>query len=61
MNSFLKANKLTLNASKTHYIVFHRSIRNLSSVDSELMIDGVRIDTVSATKFLGVVESPSPW
>ena len=41
VNSRLKVNKLTLNSSKTHYIVFHRSRRKVSSMDTELMIEGV--------------------
>ena len=50
------ANKLTLNASKTHYVIFARSRRVLDSVrDSGLRVGSVAIDRHVKSMFLGVL------
>ena len=50
---WLNANKLTLNVSKTHYMIF-RSHRNKPLRSKELCINGTSIEFVEQTKFLGV-------
>ena len=51
---WLRANKLSLNLKKTHFILFRRK-RSKTLIDKDLIIDGVKIDMVEKTKFLGVV------
>ena len=46
----LKANKLSINVSKTHYMVFHRSRRKLDKED--IILDNTIIKQVNFTKFL---------
>ena len=43
------ANKLSINVSKTHYMVFHRSRRKL------VLLDNTIIKQVTFTKFLGII------
>jgi hypothetical protein len=58
---WLNANKLSLNVKKTHYMIFRS--RRCNFVNNEnLFINGVRIDMVDHTKFLGVtVDSVLSW
>lgn len=51
--TWLNANKLSLNVSKTNYMVFKSKSRNISH-DHELIINGTILEQVSNTKFLGV-------
>ena len=50
---WLKVNKLSLNVSKTHYIVFTRKSNTVTSVD--IRIENQAINEVNKTKFLGVI------
>ena len=50
---WLKLNKLSLNLSKTHFVLFRRK-RNMVRLNEELIIDNVKINKVDNTKFLGV-------
>ena len=50
---WLEVNKLSLNISKTHYIIFTRQKAHAS--DISINVKNVAIDRVSHTKFLGVV------
>ena len=50
---WLKANKLTINLRKTHYMVFHRSRRKFGKVN--LTLNGTKIALVSHTKFLEII------
>ena len=50
---WLKVNRLSLNAKKTHYMVF-TNVKNIRP-RSELKIEGESIAEVSKTKFLGVM------
>ena len=54
VTEWLRANKLSLNLKKTHFIIFRRP-RTKVKLDSELIIDGVKINSVCNTKFLGVM------
>ena len=51
---WLKVNKLSLNITKTNFIIFHSRQRYIAS-DIHLQIDGMLIEKVLATKFLGVM------
>ena len=50
---WLKVNKLSLNVSKTHYIVFTRKLKSATSLN--IGIDDKIINEVNKTKFLGVI------
>ena len=50
---WLKANKLSLNAKKTHYMIF--KCKRKLKYQISLNIDGESIDKVDKTKFLGVI------
>lgn len=54
VTEWLKANKLSLNLNKTHFIIF-RKPRSKIKLNTELIIDGVKIDCTRNTKFLGVM------
>ena len=51
--NWLLANKLTLNVSKTHFMVFHRAKHKNYKINIE--INKVVIEQVKHTKFLGVI------
>lgn len=51
---WLSINKLSLNLTKTHYIVSKQPKRKLV-IDTELIINSIKIDSVTKTKFLGVI------
>ena len=53
LTDWLKANKLSINVSKTHYMVFHRSRRKLDKED--ILLDNTIIKQVTFTKFLGII------
>ena len=54
VSKWLKANKLTLNLSKTHFMVFHRArIKHVN--DFVVNIDDKKIDSTLTTKFLGII------
>jgi len=53
LSIWLNANKLTLNISKTHFMVFHRGKRKLNKIN--IKIDNSIIEQVVHTKFLGVI------
>ena len=56
ISRWLCANKLTLNISKTHFVLFHRKQRTVSlRPDCTLRIGDVGIGRVSETNFLGVM------
>ena len=50
---WLKANKLSLNIKKTHFMIF--SSKNKPHTDMNINIDGEIINETSKTKFLGVI------
>ena len=51
--SWLVANRLSLNASKTHYMIFHRS--RIKTVDHDLIVNGNVVKRVTSTNFLGII------
>ena len=56
LNNFdvwLQANKLTLNTTKTHYMVFHRA--RIKSKTRKVSIRNNVIDEVKSTKFLDII------
>ena len=53
IESWLGANRLTLNVSKTHYIIFHRS--RIKTVDHDLILNGNVVKRVTSTKFLDII------
>ena len=48
------SNKLTLNAKKTHYVLFHRKQRKVPINDCKLYVSSIEVKKVVDTKFLGV-------
>ena len=54
VNEWLRANKLTLNASKTKYIVFGSRNKLQVKPDLNLSIGGKKIERVACMKYLGV-------
>ena len=52
---WFKANKLSLNVSKTNFIVFRSSKKTIPIIDTELSIDSIIIPKVETSKFLGVL------
>ena len=58
---WLKANRLSLNLDKTHFMIFSSSRRNFST-SKDLIIDGKNIQYVDNTKFIGVIlDSKLKW
>ena len=54
LDKWVKANRLTLSYSKSHYILFHRQL-NIPDNYSRIRIDNISINEVKQTKFLGIV------
>ena len=53
ISNWLKANKLSLNIKKTHFIIFHRKKPYVSNL--RIQIDNQDIEQVYKTKFWGVI------
>ena len=54
VSDWLKVNKLTLNLTKTHFMVFHRAkLKHIN--DFELKVYGTAINSTLITIFLGIV------
>ena len=53
LHTWLLCNKLTLNISKTHYIIFHRAKHKKYEINID--INKIVIEQVKYTKFLGVI------
>ena len=51
---WLKSNRLSLNISKTHYMVFNPKTR-IPCQDIKLFINGRKLEEVKECKFLGVI------
>ena len=54
VNMWLKANKLTINTRKTHYVIFHRT-RIKHNTNIKILINNNIVDYINNTKFLGVI------
>ena len=50
---WLKANKLTINTNKTHYMVFHRG--KIKNEKKPVTLDETEIEPKNNTKFLGII------
>ena len=60
IETWLAANRLTLNVNKTHYMIFHRSRLQASHCDVILNDDIVK--RASSTKFLGtIIDEKLSW
>ena len=58
---WLQTNRLSLNLTKTHYMIFGTNKKKFPS-DLNLEIEGVIIDEVKETKFLGIIlENTLSW
>ena len=53
LTEWLNANKLSINVSKSHYMVFHRSRRKINK--GNIILYTTIISQVTFTKFLGVI------
>ena len=53
-NDWFKANKLSLNLSKTNYIIFRSNKKLVPTLDNPLRIENKLIPQVSSSKFLGI-------
>jgi hypothetical protein len=59
--TWLNANRLSLNVSKTHFTVFRSKNSNITLMPS-IFINGINIEMVEKTKFIGViVDSKLKW
>ena len=59
ISNWFKLNRLSLNIKKTHYILFCCRNRKLAFDAINIKIDGVMIEKVTSTKFLGVIINES--
>ena len=55
IQQWLEINKLSLNISKTKFMVFHRRQRDISNLIPELEINGIRLEHVTEFNFLGLI------
>ena len=56
LSDWFRANRLSLNISKTHYIIFYNGNSNkLQNLPFSIKIDGFVIERVTSTKFLHVI------
>ena len=53
LTEWLNANKLSINVSKSHYMVFHRSRRKINK--GNILLDTTILSQVTYTEFLGVI------
>ena len=51
---WLKANKLTINTKKTHYMMFHRT-RIKHNTNITILINNNIVDHINNNKFLGLI------
>lgn len=62
VSEWLITNRLSLNVSKTKYILFHPRQKDISNIIPELFINGDKIERVETFKFLGVIiDSNLSW
>ena len=52
---WLAANKLTLNIKKSNFMIFHRARIKWSTITTPLLLNGITLERLSFTKFLGVI------
>jgi len=54
LSEWFRANKLSLNAVKSNFILFGHKQMSQNCADVNLFLDGNRLERVTSTKFLGV-------
>ena len=54
LSNWFRANKLSLNVKKTHYILFGSNRKKINCTNFSIVLEGNNLDCVSNTKFLGV-------
>ena len=60
--SWFDENKLTLNTSKTNYIIFHRLQKRIPTINRDLCLNNSKLNRVFNTRFLGlVIDSNLSW
>ena len=60
ISNWLKVNKLSLNVSKTKYMIFHSKDKYIP--DIQLYIDGDRLERVGSFDFLGItIDESLTW
>ena len=52
---WLATNKLTLNIKKSNFMIFHRARIKWSTITTPLLLNGITLERLSLTKFLGVI------
>ena len=52
---WLSANKLTLNSSKSHFMIFHRARPKKTDTNIPIILNNTNLEQVTFTKFLGVI------
>ena len=52
---WFRANKLSLNAGKTKYLIFHTCKKQIPNLALDIFIDGQKVTRENSTKFLGVL------
>jgi len=61
LNEWFKANKLSVNANKTYFIIFHRK-KELDTTKVEIKLDGTPLKQSDSTVFLGMtIDSKLNW
>ena len=52
---WLSANKLTLNSSKSHFMIFHRARLKKTDTNIPIILNNTNLEQVTFTKFFGVI------
>ena len=52
---WLSANKLTLNSSKSHFMIFHRARLKKTDTNIPIILNNTNLEQVTFTKFLSVI------
>ena len=52
---WLSANKLTLNSSKSHFMIFHRARLKKTDTNILIILNNTNLEQVTFTKFLGAI------
>jgi hypothetical protein len=55
LNNWFNVNKLSLNLSKTHYMIFQPPGKKLEEPKIDLIVNNIKIEQVKYTKFLGII------
>ncbi len=55
VNEWLSANKLTLNTSKTTYVIFGKKTQTDQNINYHLIMNGQILERLSQMKYLGVI------